>query len=256
MTTRTVVSDAVLARTQQLIERGKVVIPLPTQNLVPPVVRGWQEFVNEPEEYKTRWTARLKGETKRRPDSGWTRRDGTQQDDGKYDDKKQIFHFNPLLLPWFAEHGMACAPHRYWWLHLYLPQLYHVCRSTIHTYAAALDVVLPGYSFYDRILAEDSECLHRLRLLAYDEESAAGKCHCDIGFLTIHIEESHPGLRTGDERTLFVACPGEALLFFGEKAERLTNGRVKALWHEVTDERPRGDTDSRWSMVFFGHIVL
>lgn len=254
MATKTAVSDAVIARAKELVERGKVVIPFPTQDIMPPVIDGWQKFVNEPEEYKIRWNARLKGETGSRPDSGWLNRDGALRDDGVYDDKKQIFHFNPLLMPWLTEHAVAHAPYTQW---LYAQsKLYDACRSTVHTYMGALDAILPGYSFYDRISKENSEYLHRLRLLAYDEESAAGKGHYDIGFLTIHIAESHPGLRTGDERTLFVARPGEALLFFGEKAERLTSGRLKALWHEVTDERPAGDTRSRWSAIFFGHIVL
>ncbi|OGZ97123.1 MAG: hypothetical protein A3J10_00060 [Candidatus Sungbacteria bacterium RIFCSPLOWO2_02_FULL_54_10] len=248
-------SAAVLARAQELVACGKVVIPFPTQALVPPVIEGWRRFVDEPEKYKIGWTARLKGEIRRRPSSGWTRRDGTQRDDGVYDDKKQIFHFHPLLIPWLAKHAVEYTKYTHW-LHLHVPRLYDACRATARTYAAALDAVLPGYSFYDRLCEEDSECLHRLRLLAYDEETAAGKGHFDISFLTIHIAESHPGLRMGDERTLFVARPGEALLFFGEKAERLTSGKVKASWHEVTDERPAGDTSSRCSAIYFGHIVL
>lgn len=248
------IPDTVLTRTRQLVECGKVVIPFPTQDLVSPVIEGWQGFYNEPIEYKNLFTVDF--EKTGDPDDGYVSRDGRLRDDGVYDDRKQIFHYRPRLIKELRARAIRDQPlpdAKYnQWLLLHCSRLYFECIATLSLYARAMDTACPGFSFYDLASARRTNGIHALRLLAYDEESARGKGHIDKSFLTIHIAESHPGLRMGDER----ACPGEALLFFGKKAETLTSSQVKALGHEVTDERPVGDTSSRWSMVFFGHIVL
>ena len=73
-----------------------------------------------------------------------------------------------------------------------------------------------------------------------------------LSIFTLNIAENIPGLTVGEEshKHLINRKPGEAIFYPGKKAERLTNGNLKALFHEVVISEPEKKQD-RMAITFF-----
>lgn len=240
---------------EELLRSGKAHIHLPVRSEVAATIPLFLAFLAEPEEYKLQWTFNFQrpgddGE----PDDGYVRRDGGTHD------YKAFFHYRPALQAALHNRGVDLRSHERFLAKCGL--LFRDCDSTMKLFAAALDSILPGFSMRERLSQPAAEELHVLRLLYYDKPRAVGgvigKAHTDRAFMTIHVDESHPGLRFGASRELYRAQPDHSLIFPSDKASRLTRGRLAALEHVITDEHDgvTGALPNRWSMVYFAHIDL
>lgn len=234
---------------EELVRTGKAAIALPLRDQVRSVIPLFLNFLAEPKSYKQQWTVDLNNGD---PDDGYIRRDG-----GNYD-HKDFFHYRPRLPAELSARGVDLRNHRQ-----FLSQcshLYHECSIISYCFAKALDSVLPGFGFEEKVNNTQAQQLNVMRFLYYDtlrdNEKTIAKSHADRCFLTIHVDESHPGLRLGNSEELYVAKPDHSLIFPGQKAEVLTKGRLTALRHKVTDEHvgQPGTSPNRWSIVFFNHI--
>ena len=252
------VSQITHAAIEKLLNDGYAVIHF-SHSHIPGVVEGWKRFLIEPQERKDEWT--IDAEGKGDPDDGYIRRSGTLRADGIYDDHKEFFHYRYRLTPRLARKGISIDPHRAWVNHS-LHQLHLQCASTSRMIASALDHHLVGYYFAERVAAAQAMTLSVLRLLSYDlregrTRALIGKGHTDKCFLTFHIADERPGLQVAQETHPYRARSNTALLFFGDRAAQITGGKYKALWHEVIDtSKDAAVASSRWSIVYFCHIVL
>jgi hypothetical protein len=244
------VSSADLQTAERLIEDGTIQIPLFLGNRVSGMIRGFNRFLAEPDEYRKQW------------DFWETEPDGRDITDIGYKDKgaqpgedaKHIFHVSPDLERLLFARGVDISRHEY--LLGYGRNIFTACWREYKHLLRALDHVLPGYNFYERAHSPRASKGSILRLLRYKDikKEVIGKGHTDRNLITLHLTDSHPGLRLGKEGHLYLTSPGYALVFFGDKMEKITNGHIPALWHYVTDERAPSDKTLRWAMIFFGHV--
>ena len=121
----------------------------------------------------------------------------------------------------------------------------------------ALDHVVSGFHFGERLQDDFAPKQSRLRLVSYKDlpgRRVMADGHYDLGVLTQHLH-SGPGLYLGKDetRSRYFPSEGYTLVFFGKKIETTTDCPLKAVWHEVMDERPEGETRPREAAVFFGH---
>lgn len=211
----------------------------PTRHLTE-VVNGWQSFMQMSAVERRRWCFDIEGTGG--PDDGYIPPKG-----GPYD-FKHVFHYRPRLCRYIRDAELT-EWQRQWMSSC--DAVYRTCVNEFYRLLLQLDQELPGYSFRDR--ANDTDG-HVLRLLMYepaaDRGGTIGRRHDDKSLLSIHVADSHPGLRMGHRRTLVEPAVGYTLCFPGKKAEVLTDGALPATWHEISDEDP---TTRRWSIVFFGH---
>lgn len=225
-----------------LAERGFISRPCTTAatSHISHVIRGWNTFLNSDE--KTGWTFDVEGDGD--PDDGYIRRSGDEHD------FKHFFHYRPRLWPLLDERGIDLTPERALWLES-CDGLYQACEEMLYTVLAAIDAEFPGFQLEQ---SAREHGVHGLRLLRYDTANERGgviaKPHRDKSLMTIHVADSHPGLRLGSKGHLHRPRPNEVCLFPGKKAGPATNHRLSALEHCVTDECPG---EERWSIVFFGH---
>lgn len=252
------VSHLTHAAVEKLLNDGYATIPF-SHARIPGVIEGWKNLLAKPQATKDELTIDADGAGD--PDDGYIRRAGALRDDGVYDDHKEFFHYRHRLVPRLMRKGVSIDPYRAWLNHS-LQELHLQCASTCHMIASALDHRLEEYRFTERVSAVHARAMSVLRLLSYDPASMRGKDliakgHTDKSFLTLAIAEERPGLRIAREAHPYHSRANTALIFFGDKAERLTNGRCKALWHDVVDTS--GNTaraSSRWSIVYFCNIEL
>lgn len=252
------VSQITHAAVEKLLNDGYAVIPF-SHSHIQSVVEGWKRFLVEPQERKDQWTIDADGRGD--PDDGYIRKYGTLRANRIYDDDKEFFHYRYRLTPRLARKGVSIDPHRAWLNHS-LHQLHLQCASTSRMIASALDQHLAGYHFAERVAAAQAVTMSVLRLLSYDlregrTKTLIGKGHTDKGFLTLGIKDERPGLLVGQETNPYRSRSNTALLFFGDKAAQITGGKYEALWHEVIDtSKDTAVASSRWSIVYFCHIVL
>lgn len=71
------------------------------------------------------------------------------------------------------------------------------------------------------------------------EGGLIGLGHRDESFLTIHVADNFPGLKVGEEGNtrLITTARDISLIYPGKKAEQITGGDIRALWHEIVDTR-------------------
>lgn len=204
------------------------------------VVRGWHRFLNSND--TDEWVFDYEGEGD--PDDGYIRRSGNGHD------FKHFFHYRPRLWQLLHRHNISLTPECELWLEA-CDGLYRACEHLLYQTLADIDAELPGLYLEQRAREHG---IHVLRLLRYDATSQRGgviaKPHLDKSLMTIHVADSHPGLRFGDSKQLHCPEGGEVCCFPGKKAELVTAGTLTALEHCVTDEYPG---EERWSIVFFGH---
>lgn len=252
------VSQITHSAVEKLLNDGYAVIHF-SHSRVPGAVDGWKRFLTEPQERKRQFTIDADGMGD--PDDGYIRRVGILRDDDVYDDHKEVFHHRYRLVPRLMRKGVSIDPHHAWINHSLL-ELHRQCESTSRMIASALDQRLPGYRFAERVAAAPARAMSVLRLLSYDLQSARtrtliGKGHTDKCFLTLHIADERPGLRVAQETQPYRARSNTALVFFGGRAAQITGEKCKALWHDVVDtSKDTATASSRWSIVYFCHIVL
>jgi len=252
----------------EFVSSGMTLVPFYSDFLITCITSGFDKFLAEPEEYTDLWEFDVDGDGD--PDDGYIRRSG-----GEYD-CKSFFHFRPKLFDCLLDRGVDFQRHFVWLSDC--QRLYSLCVNTELWFAEHLDKVIVGYNFSEMLRDEVAKKRNVLRLLSYDvpEENGGmmGKYHQDRSFLTIHIWESHPGLRVGADQLLYKSCRDTALLFPGKKAAFLTGGKldpetkffsggdIEALVHGIKDESKLlsdcgasvHNDSRRRSVVFFGHV--
>ena len=251
------VSQITHSAVEKLLNDNSAVIHF-SHSHVAGAVEGWSRFLSEPQERKDEFTIDAEGVGD--PDDGYLCRHGVLRGDGIYDDYKEFFHHRYRLTPRLMHKGISIDPHSAWLNHS-LHQLHLQCESTCRMIASALDQRLPGYHFAERVAAPQARTMSVLRLLSYDLQKARtrtliGKGHTDKDFLTLHIVDERPGLLIRGEPQPYRARSNTALVFFGDKASHLTGGRFKPLYHEVIDTSANPAASSRWSIIYFCHIML
>lgn len=252
------VSHVTHAAVEKLLNDGHATISF-SHARITGVIEGWKNLLAKPQAEKDELTVDADGAGD--PDDGYIRKVGALRDDGVYDDHKEFFHYRHRLVPRLARKGVSIESYRAWLNHS-LQELHLQCASTCRMIASALDQRLEGYRFTERVSAAHASAMSVLRLLSYDLAGAhgknlIGKGHTDKCFLTLAGMEERSGLRIAHEAHPIHSRANTALVFFGDKAERLTNGRCKALWHDVVDTSSNtARASSRWSIVYFCHIEL
>ncbi len=245
---------------KELLEQGLTTIPFPAERIIPGTIRCFKRLLREPELYRSQWTFDLRKDVplddQDGADDGYLRRNGELRKE-RYDDLKSIIHYRWFLPHLLRVRGVEIREHEY--LLGYCRGIFTLAQRVAREFAAELDKALPGFRFEKRLAMLAAQEQSVLRIQSYDDTAGSkpiiGKGHTDLSLLTLHIADSRPGLRVGMDKTLVETIPGRAVVFAGYKMEKFTQGRIKALWHEVTDE-PTYDVGERWSMVFFAHIVI
>ena len=246
------VSSADLQLAERLVEDGAIQMPLRISNRVTGAIRCFNRFLAEPDEYRNQW------------DLWETEPDGRDITDIGYKDKgakpgedaKHIFHWTPDPERLLVARGVDFTRHEYFLG--YGRNIFTICWREYVDLLRALDHVMPGYDFHERVRHPRAKEGSILRFLRYKDttKEVIAKGHTDKNLITFHLADSHPGLRLGHAGNLYLTSPDRALVFFGDKMEKITDGKIKALWHYVTDERAPRDKSLRWAMIFFGHVPL
>ena len=236
------------ALAETMVNHGVVKLPLQISGDVGIATKCFKLFLEESRKYREMWNF-------------WGLKDGESVLDVGYkergnapgEDAKHLFHWSPDLVELLQERKVDISRHRkllrscqassYW------------CMGVFVNLGKALDVVMPGYHLYERVSHRANWRQVILRLGQYKEVSGRrviGKGHTDKSFLTIHLCDSHPGLHFagGDP----IRTRNQILVFPGDKMEQVTKGEMKAVWHEVTDERSAEDRTPRSFSVFFSNI--
>ena len=237
------------------VREGKVAVPFLSSDVVPLLIPGLLTFFALPEKAKMHLAVDTPDEDDpdKGPDNGYIRKSGGPKKDGGLYDRKQIFHYRPSLWSEYAKRDVDITPYRAWLGEAHT--LYLRCLQLLKNFTRALDKECPGYNFQRLTRTERALSKHVLRALLYDPPSPGeiliGKSHTDRNGISIHVRESRPGLRLGKDQQNYVITPDTALIFPADQVERLTEGKIKALQHEIWEEEPHAP-DRRWSLVFFG----
>ncbi len=230
----------------EFIRRGRTNVPLVSSSLAREAVTGIRRLIEDPD--RDRWTLEISrdGEPDDEPDDGLIRKTSSGGEDK---DDKWLFHYRSSLRSHLADYSVHTSAHED--LLTVCTRLHAICLEQALTFADAFDGALPGHDLVRRI--RDAGDLHVLRILRYDRGIHIARAHTDRACLTLQIAESRPALRLGDTRESFRSVPDEALLFAGQKLERLTRGLIPALVHDVVDPT-NGTAEDRWAVIFFAHI--
>jgi len=235
---------------REFVETGKTVLVLPVAPLIPPIIMGVRQLIQDPDRDRWELDVRRPSEPEDEPDDGLVRK--TNGYNGAMKDNKWFFHYRPSLPVHLSHRGIDMARHRS--LLNSADSLHRECCRLALDFARAFDAVMPGYSLEERVTDVRANDLHVLRVLLYDQGSEIGKAHTDRDCFTFHVAENRPGLRTGAAREPYAAPPNRVLVFGGQKLGRLTHGRIPALEHDIVDASD-DTTRGRWSIVFFNHIA-
>ena len=240
---------------ETFVSEGKTILPLLWSDVVPKLMKEFKLICSLPLEYRERYTIPIPDEDDpdKQADNGYLRKDGRAKPSGGYWDKKDIWHYRPWHWSWYQRNNVDISAHR---VLFELSQVVFLrCLRLQRQFLKALDSVMPGYNFTSLARSEYAFAKHVLRLALYDQAESnqreLGKPHRDRNFITFHIADSRPGLRTGEDKTLYVAEPDTILVFPSVHAERITGGKLKALEHGVWEEEDPDVADRRWSIIFF-----
>jgi len=197
----------------------------------------------------------------RRGDLGFVRRDPT---DGAYSDKKEFFHYHPMLLSEKCAQ-INCDPA----IKAFIDnadRIWNKGVETVKDLVGKLESQFPG--IYEKIFDDHHTPHVVLRFLRYEwdktQENLA-KAHFDAGSCTLAIAESCPGLRIGSceaDLKLIEHIPRKALFFLASNFKALANSNdLLPGWHDVvlTDEMASkvAQPFTRWAIVMFveGHSI-
>ena len=249
------VPSAYIHAAEKLVENGYVMVPLKIQTLVFGVMRCYRKFLEEPKVYRESynfWTSGEYGPNKK--DLGYCEKNG----DNPGEDAKDIFHWGDELEPYL--HAKSVDTIRHQFLLGYSREIFEISWQHHCMMLEACDYVIPGFNLYERTQGGLSRKPSRLRLVSYKERpgrKVMAEGHFDLGVVTSHLY-SGPGLWLVKDNTriAYTHSPGYILMFFGKEMEEITKGELKAVWHEVTDERAAADTRRREAAVFFGRALV
>ncbi len=117
------------------------------------------------------------------------------------------------------------------------------------------DDQIPGFRLLDQFLDPEAADLHVLRTIGYllsKKDRPVADFHYDRDLITLAAYESHKGLHIEEGNRLkpYAHEAGKVLVFWSEKAEVLTKGKLKARVHGVDVFQKDIQRDA---IVFFGH---
>lgn len=232
-----------ITNARELLENGRTIVPFYSSKIVPPVISGFQTFLTLPEKTRATWTINQFGEAE--PDLGYIRKD--PEKDLKSKDRKAYFHWNPYLPMELAKRGVDFSAHNEWFAN---------CRALFNYANECMQGITEEFrQFVPEMTAfGEAQPLSKLRLLYYDPapgDTTVAHPHFDRSTLTLHIAESRPGLLLAEEGKHVDLEENQALVFPGRKAESMTRGRLKAMWHKAVETE---DLASRWAVVLFYHL--
>lgn len=169
-------------------------------------------------------------------------------------DFKDIFHFDPSLPDRANERGLAVAEWMDWFnvLEILYRQGVDFCQKIV----SDLDVTYPDLAIREKV-ANVGVHNHLLRLLHYHmkvgETGVLGRGHKDEWLFTVNFGENIPGLRVGkkDDALPITRDEDTVILYPGKKAELLTQGDLKALYHDVANLQREKNSKDRFSVTFF-----
>lgn len=249
-------ADLFLRSAEFFVHNGMVMVPFRSSHVAHLLLEGLRNLIVLPHHITEQWKFDLQGMGK--PDDGLIRKAGENYGiegvSGKYD-KKWYFHFRRYIPGLLLNRGVDIAKFEEW---LGVCDVFYAqCERFFTNFTQALDIVLPGHYFHELLC--EGKGGHVLRLLDYDLSSVGdspiiAKPHKDKNFITIHVAEGRPGLRFEVESGVCRIPQDTALIFPGIKAEALTGGTLKALYHWV-EETDFTTDEKRWSVVFFGNTI-
>jgi hypothetical protein len=198
--------------------------------LVERVNAGFSAFIeSRTQEEREEWSLQIdRSPEPLEPDDGYIRRDST--------DHKHFFHFrSDLEHQLWKERGIRLENGEASWFEA-LQTLLALCSDAGLCLAKAMDAE-PGFDFADRM--KSLAHLHVIRILRYDAGyPSLARPHTDRCALTLHIAESHPGLKVR-RRWETTVCESpkapQTLVFPGQMLEHITMGGVPATWHGADD---------------------
>jgi hypothetical protein len=239
-------------------------VPMGTEvaTLIPDILKDFESLCMLPIDQRERWCTDLKKakDTNSDPDRGLLVRDTPDKD------LKHILQCRPSLGYELALNGVPIEEHQMFLNRMQV--LWDICFTKVSEIGRALDQELPGFSFEQKLTMHPDS--HVLRLLRYSPgRDYFAKPHFDVGFLTLPLHESLPGLYV--ERSPVVHLPGHAFGFLGLKAQLMTDMLGLAPDDFFTSETWLGDQSSwllphlhhaqnvaqqkvRYAVVYFAHV--
>lgn len=251
---------------ESLRNEGMARIHLPARDIVDKAMSGFVSFLAEPVEYRRMWTLDLGRET----ETGYLPRDKPVNKMTGYSyDHKDVFHVSPGISSRLIENGVALQQYEAWLSSL--SDLYDKSLDLGIRATREIANMYPNLSISDSVEKATRQRNHVLRLLHYHmkrrEGGLIGLGHKDESFLTIHVADNFPGLKVGEEGNTYLVTTSRdvSLIYPGKKAEQITKGDIRALWHEIVDTRHELCTPNqemayqdmhRMAIVFFLDIQL
>lgn len=235
------------AAVRGMIETGYAVIRFPISELVPKIVEGMKRLIASPDASSWQLTVERPG-ADGTPDDGLIRRSRAMKrkpDEASADkpvDNKWTYMYRPSLEHELRTRGFGDSVERHRQLLDDSQAYYLISDAYCDQLMLAMDRRFPGGKFAERHRTAIKHNMDALRVLLYDlsssEEELIGKDHTDKDFATFATNENYPAFRRKGERTPTPIKPGYAILFGGDKAERDTNGVIKALGHGALNQVP------------------
>lgn len=136
-------------------------------------------------------------------------------------------------------------------------QVYTALHEFSKEIVKGVDHLLPEFKIYERYTDVESNDLHMLRSIAYDESTdiaPVADIHCDYSFITLAPYQSYPGLQLKKRNGNMVEYKpkeGEIMVFWGRKAPTVSNGKLIKVEHMVNVPETGIQRDAT---VFFGHL--
>jgi hypothetical protein len=188
------------------------------------------------------------------PDTGFIIRGGEAVDgESRTYDTKISFNYHPFIWE-FITGGLQ------WRLPARFSSFLYKCRDWFVesenlglAIVCELDKQFPGYDFAKSVreaAKHQTPYAHSgFRIVTYPNggERGAASDHTDKSFLSIHLGEQNGNLAV-EGKILPHASTDRAYVFFGEKAEKMTDKRLRALRHGSVSNGAE-----RWAVVFFLH---
>lgn len=225
-------------------------------SLIQNTAEQFELFADEPIAYKKLWSIDA---GKPDPDNGFIVRQGEAKEDRTTHDEKTVLHFRPHLPAALNELGVDT--HKHSALLKYLEKLLAYSIEAGIDISRRLDTYFGAENFdlAERVKQSNE---HVIRLLHYPPTSALqvkksedpmAAAHLDRDYLTLCEYESQPGLSAGADLEYQHQYQADSLLaFFGIKAEMQTDGKLRAVKHDVK----RLNADGRIAIVAFIHIPI
>jgi hypothetical protein len=235
----------------ELVGKGYSTMKFSRAYLIRSAVQEFLSFLKQEQKEKDQWTFDRSGRGD--PDDGYISLKG-EAVNGRRKDKKEIFHFSPVLISLLSEARVSCCEYQH-----FLDEaswLYEECFEESVLLAQAFDRELPGYDFEGEIIRARETSLPyatpTLRLASYETDGCGtlrASNHTDRSLFTFQLEGSDPESLYIKDGELFTSPnKGTIRVFLGEKAKLLCP-RLNPVWHAVSST----SKDTHWSVVYFAH---